>query len=110
MTWKSITRNDKGGRASVERTGRTSICHVELVETSAGWDTIQYFTMTMTLITVKHGYASKGAAVPHYYRKSVTYGSYKAAIAASDSPVACMMASTGIPIFFISVAAASNAS
>ena len=48
-------------------------CHVELVGTSAVWDTIQYFTMTMTLITVEHGHASKGAAVPYYYRKSVTY-------------------------------------
>ena len=45
-----------------------STCHVELVETSAGWDTMRYFGITMTLMTVKHGYASKGAAVPYYPR------------------------------------------
>ena len=53
--------------------GGVSTCHVKLVETSAGWDTMRYFGMTMTLITVKHGHASKGAAVPHYDRESVTY-------------------------------------
>ena len=69
---KSYYRADLS--TSLEMTwGGVSTCHVKLVETSAGWDTIQYFTMTMTLITVKHGHASKGAAVPHYYRKSVTY-------------------------------------
>ena len=45
-----------------------SACHVEPVETSVGWDTMRYFGITMTLMTVKHGYASKGAAVPYYPR------------------------------------------
>ena len=97
-----------GLRPPVEMTRVVSNCHVELVETSAGWDTMQYFTMTMTLMTVKHGNASKGAAVPYHDREQCDSCFYKAAIAASDRPVACMIASTGIPIFFIPAAAAAR--
>ena len=52
----------------------------------------------------------KTTAVPCYDRKQHDLCSYKAAIAASDSPVTCMMDSTGIPISFIPAAAAANAS
>ena len=44
-------------------------CHVGPVETSAGWDTMRYFGITMTLITIKHGYASKTTAVLYYDMK-----------------------------------------
>ena len=104
-----MTRGEGFARDDME----TSTCHVEPVETSAGWGTMQYFTMTMTLMTVKHGNASKGATVPYHDREQWEQCDscfYKAAIAASDSPVTCMMVSTGIPIFFIPAAAAANAS